>query len=49
MSNAPSVSYSQKEPPLELRGLPQLAGKNNGYVSFGMLHGVGLLVRLICV
>jgi len=34
MSNAPSVSYSQKEPPMELRGLPQLAGKDHGYVSF---------------
>jgi len=35
MSNAPSVNYSQKEPPLELQGVKNLrAGANNGYVSF---------------
>jgi actin related protein 2/3 complex subunit 2 len=36
MSNAPSVTYSQKEPPLELQGVKNLrVGSNNGYVSFG--------------
>ncbi len=36
MSNAPSVSYSQKEPPLELKGVKNLkVGENNGFVSFG--------------
>jgi len=35
MSNAPSVTYSQKEPPLELQGVKNLrVGANNGYVSF---------------
>jgi len=35
MSNAPSVTYSQKEPPLELKGVKNLrVGDNNGYVSF---------------
>jgi len=35
MSNAPSVTYSQKEPPLELKGVRNLkVGKNNGFVSF---------------
>jgi actin related protein 2/3 complex, subunit 2 len=35
MSNAPSVTYSQKEPPLELQGVKNLrVGDNNGYVSF---------------
>jgi actin related protein 2/3 complex subunit 2 len=36
MSNAPSVTYSQKEPPLELKGVKNLkVGDNNGFVSFG--------------
>jgi len=35
MSNAPSVTYSQKEPPLELKGVRNLrVGDNNGFVSF---------------
>jgi len=35
MNNAPSVSYSQKEPPLELKGVPNLRVKEGtGYVSF---------------
>jgi len=35
MNNAPSVMYSQKEPPLELRGAKDLrVGSNNGFVSF---------------
>jgi len=35
MSNAPSVTYSQKEPPLELQGVRNLrVGANNGFVSF---------------
>jgi len=35
MSNAPSVTYSQKEPPLELKGVRNLrVGENNGFVSF---------------
>jgi len=35
MSNAPSVTYSQKEPPLELQGVKNLkVGANNGFVSF---------------
>jgi len=35
MSNAPSVTYSQKEPPLELQGVKNLrVGDNNGFVSF---------------
>jgi actin related protein 2/3 complex subunit 2 len=35
MSNAPSVTYSQKEPPLELKGVKGLkVGDNNGFVSF---------------
>jgi len=35
MSNAPSVSYSQKEPPLELKGVKGLrVGPGTGYVSF---------------
>jgi len=35
MSNAPSVTYSQKEPPLELKGVKNLkVGDNNGFVSF---------------
>jgi len=35
MSNAPSVSYSQKEPPLELKGVKNLkVGDSNGFVSF---------------
>jgi actin related protein 2/3 complex subunit 2 len=36
MSNAPSVSYSQKEPPLELKGVRNLrVGEAQGFVSFG--------------
>jgi len=35
MSNAPSVTYSQKEPPLELKGVRNLkVGDTNGFVSF---------------
>jgi actin related protein 2/3 complex subunit 2 len=35
MSNAPSVSYAQKEPPLELRGVRNLrVGEAQGFVSF---------------
>jgi actin related protein 2/3 complex subunit 2 len=35
MSNAPSVSYAQKEPPLELKGLKNLnVSDAQGYVSF---------------
>lgn len=35
MSNAPSVSYSQKEPPLELKGVRNLkVSQNQGFVSF---------------
>lgn len=35
MSNAPSVNYSQKEPPLELKGVKNLkVGDSNGFVSF---------------
>jgi len=35
MNNVPSVSYSQKEPPLELKGAPNLRVKDGtGYVSF---------------
>jgi len=35
MSNAPSVTYSQKEPPLELQGVKNLrVSANNGFVSF---------------
>jgi len=35
MSNAPSVSYSQKEPPLELKGVRNLrVGESQGFVSF---------------
>eukprot|EP01119_Soliformovum_irregulare_P008233 TRINITY_DN21363_c0_g1_i1.p2 TRINITY_DN21363_c0_g1~~TRINITY_DN21363_c0_g1_i1.p2 ORF type:complete len:312 (+),score=90.26 TRINITY_DN21363_c0_g1_i1:78-1013(+) len=35
MSNAPSVTYSQKEPPMELRGVKNLrVGEHQGYVSF---------------
>jgi len=35
MNNAPSVSYSQKEPPLELKGVQNLRVKEGtGYVSF---------------
>jgi len=34
ISNAPSVTFSQKEPPLELKGLKGVrAGDNNGFVS----------------
>lgn len=35
MSNAPSVTYSQKEPPLELKGVRNLrVGAKQGFVSF---------------
>jgi len=35
MSNAPSVSYSQKEPPLELKGVRNLkVNESQGFVSF---------------
>ena len=35
MSNAPSVTYSQKEPPMELKGVRNLkVGDSNGYVSW---------------
>lgn len=35
MTNAPSVTYSQKEPPLELKGVKNLrVGQGTGYVSF---------------
>jgi len=35
MNNAPAVSYSQKEPPLELKGVRNLRiGDGNGFVSF---------------
>jgi len=35
MSNAPAVSYAQKEPPQELRGVSNLrVGDGQGYVSF---------------
>jgi len=44
MSNAPSVTYSQKEPPLELKGVKNLAvGPTTGYVSFVLFqpHVIG--------
>jgi len=35
ISAAPAVSYSQKEPPAELKGIQRLrVGENNGFVSF---------------
>jgi len=35
MSNAPAVTYSQKEPPMELKGVKNLkVGDGNGFVSF---------------
>jgi actin related protein 2/3 complex subunit 2 len=35
MSNAPAVSYAQKEPPMELKGVRNLrVGDGQGYVSF---------------
>jgi len=35
MSNAPSVTYSQKEPPMELKGVRNLrVGEGQGFVSF---------------
>jgi len=35
MSNAPSVTYSQKEPPLELKGVKNLkVSESTGYISF---------------
>lgn len=35
VSNAPSVTYSQKEPPLELKGVKNLrVGEGQGFVSF---------------
>jgi len=35
MSNAPSVAYSQKEPPMELKGVRNLrVGNSQGFVSF---------------
>jgi len=35
MSNAPSVNFSQKEPPMELSSIKNLrVGSNNGFVSF---------------
>jgi len=35
ISNAPAVTYSQKEPPAELKGVQRLrVGENNGFVSF---------------
>jgi len=44
MSNAPSVLFSQKEPPLELKGVKNLrAGSSNGFVSFVLFqpHVIG--------
>jgi len=39
MSNAPAVSYSQKEPPMELKGVSNLrVGDSNGYVSFALFQ-----------
>jgi len=35
LSNAPSITFSQKEPPLELKGVKNLrVGEGTGYVSF---------------
>jgi len=35
MTNVPAVTYSQKEPPLELKGVRNIrVGDNNGFVSF---------------
>jgi len=35
MNNAPAVSFSQKEPPAELKGVPNLrVGDNQGFVTF---------------
>jgi len=43
MNSAPSVSYSQKEPPLELKGVKNLrVGDSQGYVSF-VLHAPHLV------
>jgi actin related protein 2/3 complex subunit 2 len=40
MSNAPSVTYSQKEPPLELKGVKNLrVGESQGYVTFVLFPG----------
>jgi len=39
LSAAPAVSYSQKEPPLELKGVSNLrVGDANGYVSFALFQ-----------
>lgn len=39
MNNAPAVSFSQKEPPMELKGVSGLrVGENQGFVTFGMLQ-----------
>eukprot|EP01115_Flamella_aegyptia_P011255 TRINITY_DN5212_c0_g1_i2.p1 TRINITY_DN5212_c0_g1~~TRINITY_DN5212_c0_g1_i2.p1 ORF type:complete len:315 (+),score=149.31 TRINITY_DN5212_c0_g1_i2:1070-2014(+) len=35
MSNSPAVSYAQKDPPMELKGVKNIrVGDNNGFVSF---------------
>lgn len=40
MSNAPAVSFAQKEAPLELRGVPGIGTQENvGYVSFVLFKG----------
>jgi actin related protein 2/3 complex subunit 2 len=40
ISNAPSVTFSQKEPPLELKGVKGVkAAENNGFVSFVLFAG----------
>jgi actin related protein 2/3 complex subunit 2 len=37
LQSAPQVSYSNREPPLEIRNLPGLKnGEDWGYVTFGM-------------
>jgi actin related protein 2/3 complex subunit 2 len=38
IGNAPSVLFSQKEPPLELKGVPNLKmSDTKGFVSFGTI------------
>ena len=50
IQNAPQVLYSQREPPLELKGVNGLIDSENlGYVTFGMYFNIQYPLRLYIV
>lgn len=53
LQNAPQVLFSNRDPPLEIRGMPEVAkARGNakgeiGYITFGIARSLSLVLKLI--